>query len=110
MAGPPGPSAFVLLVRHAQRLAALLFVYELTPPANDAATRVWLVGRSAEVERYLESLLEDVRSQAIDEASAANSLTEYLEGLHISLVAHFGVTEPPCCKPRPRRRKTGKAP
>jgi hypothetical protein len=103
MAHPAGPPALASLVRHAERLASLLFIYELTPPTRDPVGRLWLIGRSAEVERFIESVLDDLAARAINEATAVAGLQGYLDGLHVSLVAHFGVTRPACCNPRPPR-------
>jgi len=98
---------------HARRLAALLFIHELTPPPNDVAASLWLHGRAAEVERFLESLVEDHTTGRIDSRAALDGLQRYLDDLHagLAVIVRAGagntsgtVPRPACCEPlRPRR-------
>jgi len=105
--GPsPAPPPLEPLVRHAERLGALLLAYELTPPAHDAPGQRWLLGRAAEVERYVESVVDDVARGVLDEAGAVAALGSYLDGLHAGLAVHLGMAgPPPCCRPRTGRRR-----
>ncbi len=95
------------VLRHAERLAALLFVHELTPPRRNEAACVWLLGRAAEVERYIETVVEDRQSGRIDPRDAAIVLQRYLDSLHAGLATVVGATSPSCCHPSPRRRRRG---
>jgi hypothetical protein len=93
----------------------LLFIHELTPPPNDVAASLWLHGRAAEVERFLESLVEDHTTGRIDSRAALDGLQRYLDDLHEGLAvivrasagassASGTLPRPSCCDPlRPRR-------
>lgn len=93
---------------HARRLATLLFIHELTPPPNDEVASLWLHGRAAEVERFIESLAEDQATGRIDSGAALEGLQRYLDDLHAGLagiVRASGVApKPSCCEPLRVRR------
>jgi hypothetical protein len=99
------PSAVQPVVSHAERLAALLFAYELTPPIGDVTASTWLTGRAAEVERYVETLVDDWSSGAANEKDVVAMLGSYLAELHAGLRVHLHLDAPPCCDARlPERR------
>jgi hypothetical protein len=100
---------------HARRLAALIFIHELTPPPNDEAASLWLHGRAAEVERFIESVVEDHTTGRIDGHTALADLQHYLDTLHTGLAgiarasasasgSSGAVPKPSCCEP-PRVRR-----
>ncbi len=91
-------------LRHAERLASLLFVHELTPPPRNEAAGVWLLGRAAEVERYVESLADDQGAGLLDDDAALARLAQYLDAIHVGLTTIVGDLSPSCCDPTPRRR------
>jgi hypothetical protein len=93
------------VLSHAERLAALLFVHELTPPSDNEAGAVWLVGRAAEVERYLEIVAEDRAKGTLDDRAALATVQRYLDAMHAGLVTIVGATSPSCCDPTPRSRR-----
>jgi hypothetical protein len=91
----------------------LLFIHELTPPPNDVAASVWLHGRAAEVERFLESLVEDHTTGRIDSGAALDCLQRYLDDLHSGLAVIVRTSagamsgtlpRPACCEPLRARR------
>jgi hypothetical protein len=92
------------LLRHAERLAALLFIYDLTPPSNDDAACRWLLGRAAEVDRYAESVVDDWAAGQIAEQAAAERLRAYIDEMHHGIARVLHVSAPSCCHP-PRSRK-----
>ncbi len=94
------------VLRHAERLAALLFIYDLTPPSTDDQARRWLMGRAAEVERYAESVVDDWAAGALDEPAAAATLQRYVDAIHEGLASTLNVPRPSCCHaPSKSRRK-----
>ena len=97
------------MVHHARRVTTVLLVCELTPPASDAVeagvARTWLTGRTAEAERFIESVVDDWASGEVEETAAAASLSAYLDLLHVGLRLHLGVAAPTCCHPSPRQRR-----
>ncbi len=93
------------VLRHAERLAALLFIYDLTPPSHDDGARRWLMGRAAEVERYSESVVDDWAAGALDEPAAAATLQGYIDAIHEGLATMLAATSPSCCHPPPRGRR-----
>jgi hypothetical protein len=92
-------------LRHAERLASLLFVHELTPPPRNEAAGLWLLGRAAEVERYVESLADDHGAGLLDDDAALTRLAHYLDAIHAGLATIVGDPSPSCCDPTPRRRR-----
>ena len=94
---------------HAERLASLLFVHELTPPHGNEAGAVWLVGRAAEVERYVESVADDQAAGLLDDRAAIARLQRYLDAIHLGLTTIVGATSPSCCDPTPRARRGRRA-
>jgi hypothetical protein len=93
------------VLSHAERLAALLFVHELTPPPGNEAAAVWLLGRAAEVERYVESVTDDQATGRLDDRAALTALQLYLDAIHDGLVTVVGAAAPSCCHPVPNRRR-----
>jgi hypothetical protein len=89
---------------HAQRLAALLFVHELTPPHRNEVAGRWLLGRAAEVERFAESVVDDLALGLLDDRVAAATLQGYLSAIHVGLASMVGATAPSCCHPPPAGR------
>jgi hypothetical protein len=104
------PPSLQHLLRHAERLAALLFIYDLTPPADDDAACRWLLGRAAEVDRYAESVVDDWAAGDLDEATAARRLAGYIDEMHRGIAAVLHVTAPACCHPRAGRLQRGEPP
>ncbi|MGH7436435.1 MAG: hypothetical protein ACRENE_12250, partial [Polyangiaceae bacterium] len=95
-------------------------IHELTPPPNDEAASRWLHGRAAEVERFIESVVEDHTTGRIDSHAALAGLQRYLDALHSGLAVIVrasgnGATDPAaaagpsCCRP-PRPRRSRKPP
>jgi hypothetical protein len=97
------------LVHHARRVTTVLLVCELTPPESGApaadAARTWLTGRTAEAERFVESVVDDWAKGKLEETAAAASLSAYLDLLHVGLRLHLGVAAPTCCHPSARQRR-----
>jgi hypothetical protein len=87
------PPSLQPLLRHAERLAALLFIYDLTPPVNDDAACRWLLGRAAEVDRYVESLVDDWAAGNLDEAAAVQRLEGHIGEMHRGIAT---VLRKPC--------------
>jgi hypothetical protein len=98
------PEGLQPVLRHAERLAALLFVYDLAPPSRDEAARLWLLGRAAEVERYAESVVDDWVMGRLDEGAAATALQRYVDAIHEGLGSMFGARAPSCCHARKKAR------
>jgi hypothetical protein len=98
-------SAVQPVVSHAERLAALLFACELTPPTGDATASTWLTGRAAEVERVVESVIDDWSSGAAKESDVVAMLGSYLAELHAGLRVHLHLDTPSCCDARPPERR-----
>jgi hypothetical protein len=101
----PEPSLVQPVVSHAERLAALLFAHELTPPTGDSSASMWLTGRAAEVERYVESVVEDWASGAATEPAVVATLGAYLDELHAGLRLHLHLDSPSCCRPASRGKR-----
>jgi hypothetical protein len=94
----------VRVLAHAERLAGLLFVHELTPPHGDEAAARWLLGRAAEVERYVETVVDDQAAGLLDAHAAVTTLQQYIDEIHAGLVGVTGAA-PSCCHPTLRRRR-----
>jgi hypothetical protein len=82
-------------VNHAERLTQLLTV--MRPRPRDDRGAAWLVGRSEEMETFVELIILRWRFEGLDEAAAAGEIDAYLDALHRGLAFHFGEMSLRCC-------------
>lgn len=86
------PPSLASLVSHARRLSRALATLE-----RERRGVYWLVGRSAEIDCFLEDLAADVGCRRLGAAGAAQALAEYLDVVHGGAKAHLRSTLLPCC-------------
>jgi hypothetical protein len=94
--GPFYPGRLQDLVNHAERMWRVLKVEERHEGCSDLR-EAWLAGRAAEVERFVESVVEEWRARTRNVDAIACALSEYIEDLHDGMVAHLGSRGLDCC-------------
>jgi hypothetical protein len=80
------PAELQEAVTHAERFCqALSRLHEVGAEPRSERARVWLVGRTDEVEKVLSCVVADWREGRVGEAVAARSVREYLGDLHVAV-------------------------
>jgi AcrR family transcriptional regulator len=77
-------------VERAMRLSESILVDEQLSLLHDEWARAWLAGRSGEIERFVEEVRTAWRAGHADDATAARTLADYLDGLEDGLAKHLG--------------------
>jgi hypothetical protein len=104
--GPFYPPLLQPSVNHAERLAALLdgaqsdarTFFSLTALDEREPARVWLTGRTSEVETFVAAVVDDWRRGIVSEEEASAALDRYLRRLHRGVRAHLtNGAAPTCC-------------
>jgi len=95
--GPFYPPPLQAAVSHAERLADLVSVEERSTGGGSDAAVAWLVGRSDEIERFVEQIVDDWRANRLGPQEAAAALDDYLAKLHDGLHSQLGIGAPACC-------------
>jgi hypothetical protein len=95
--GPFYPPALQTLVDHAERLADLLAVRELTLPVEEWA-QAWTMGRADEIVRFTEHVVGLWERLRLGDGAAASMLEGYLAIVHEGLAIYFARKPPSCCK------------
>ncbi len=80
---------------HAERLADVLKTTRARE--DDDSGSAWLIGRSDEMELFVEIVVGRWRFEGLDESAAAAAVRAYVEALHDGLASNFGETTPRCC-------------
>jgi hypothetical protein len=83
------------VIDHARRFIALL----ASAGAMGLRGRVWLTGRTEEIETVLGALVADWRDGSLPEMAAVAAISSYLRAMHAGAEQHVGTgAEATCCQ------------
>ena len=78
-------------VDEAERLAQMFSL----PEMDHGLVETWAIGRSTEIERFVEAVVEDWRAGRVNEVAAVGAIDAYVGGLHGGLCERMGLVAAP---------------